>query len=125
MSTNPLEAAEEALAAQIETLGSDIVLIDPDGAQTTLKAQIGQSSNLQQAARSGGGAQTAVRTVDFLVVTAQLAALLPVNTSEITRGWKIEFSGQTFQPGSWQGEPLSRPSGRFGLVTRIHTHRVQ
>lgn len=116
---NPLQTAEQLLVNQIRRAGADVVLVTDSGTRTPLKANIGQSETEQSSAGAASLPQTIVRTTDFLVATADL------NTQEITRGCRIEFNGHRYQPASPAGQPLSRDSGRFGLVTRIHTVLVK
>ena len=115
---NPFQAAEQLLVDQIQRHGADVVLVNDTGTRIPLKASIGQSETEQSAPGSASLPLTIVRTTDFLIATADL------NTYEITRGCRIEFNGQRYQPASPNGQPLCRDSGRFGLVTRIHAVSV-
>lgn len=118
---NPLQLGEEVRADVIRRYGTDVVFVAGDGTRIPLKAQIGGPQ--PQASQNGAGQHslpaTSVITTDFLVVTEDL------NTQEITRGCRIEFGDRIYQPASPHGEPLDRDSGRFGIITRIHTVQVQ
>ena len=106
--------AEQERVSQIQQDGYDVVIVSPDTTQTPVKANIGKTEFEHLDA---GNVLITTRTTDFLIVIADLP-------EAITKSHRIQFNGETYQPSTPNGEPFTRDSGRFGLVTRIHAMKV-
>lgn len=113
---DPLQLGEAAQVKVIRLTGSPVV-VDVAGVRTPLKARIGESTFGQTPPQGASGPHTVTRTLDFLIPTADLPGT-------VERSWKFEFAGAVYRPVSTNSGPISRDSGRFGLITRIHVVRI-
>ena len=115
---DPHQLGEATQVRVIRLTGSPIVIVDGAGGRHPLKARIGESSTEQRPPNaSSSGPQTVLRTTDFLIPTEDLPGT-------VDRAWKFEFAGAVYRPVSPNNGPISRDSGRFGLIQRIHTVRI-
>lgn len=114
---SPTEEAELAIVELIQEMGTTITIRNASGTETELLANLGETREIEQPADGRRLPASGVRTKDFLVVTADLA-------EEITASHRILLSGSTYKPSAINGEPVSRDSGRHGLITRIHTIKI-
>lgn len=114
---SPLELAERAQVDVIRSSGADVVYVLPDATRHPLKALVGSTEQEEQSSGTTLRQGIQTRTTDFVIPTADLP-------SAPTRSVLLEFAGGSYRPASLAGEPLSRDSGRHGLITRIHTTRV-
>lgn len=113
--SSDMQEAEAALVEHIEDFGTSVTLVSPDATETTLQALIG-SARTDETSTGNREPATSMRTTDFQVITANLP-------DEVTRSHRLQFGDQMFQPISQNGEPCFRTTP-FGLITRIHTHRL-
>lgn len=114
---DPFLAAEQVLVDYVRRHGSSLVIIASDGTRTAVTGNIGSTKHDQQGPSGRQLPATITRTTDFIVPTEDLP-------EDITASHRVEYNGHTYKPASVNGEPLSRDSGRHGLLTRIHTIRI-
>ncbi|CAK9094900.1 Uncharacterized protein SCF082_LOCUS44587, partial [Durusdinium trenchii] len=114
---DPLALAVETQVEVIRRSGSLVTFVATNGTRTELRALLGSTPIEEQSPDRRTLPATITRSTDFILPTEDLPA-------DVTRGVALEFAGGKYQPVSLNGEPLSRDSGRHGLLTRIHTTRV-
>ncbi|CAK8988107.1 Uncharacterized protein SCF082_LOCUS1251 [Durusdinium trenchii] len=114
---DPLALAVETQVEVIRRSGSLVTFVATNGTRTELRALLGSTPIEEQSPDRRTLPATITRSTDFILPTEDLPA-------DVTRGVALEFAGGKYQPVSLNGEPLSRDSGRHGLLTRIHTTRA-